>query len=831
VLFVDSGFGATVDPLRGLLVTRDVGLRFERYQSHTQNPRQLALFDDDGKGPPRIRALSARGDKLGVLLEDREQIWLSRRGDAKFELPATAHGTTNIIDGAGKALGQVLARLEMSHLGGWPIELAVTRGARLTPEVALYMHAGRLFWISLSSGSILGYVETPVSRNQACRGVISTHERYFFCHDELTSSVYRFNGSGDLDRLAEWASVRQLESATDYGVIVRGVCAPQRPKESSLDRQYCAVSKGGQSQSFGIPSAIKVNLSVPLLTRENAVVVVTFPSQGDSGSLQFVGARAQSVPLRWPFRENAKQARDLAFFLRDLSLEGSTIFGYAALGDKIAGISIDLGGQVSIGKWVTGARAAVTAGSYALLPDSSGYAYESFDAGRHWQRTRLFVDVPNTELKIPSGLEQRGCSSVGCVLGDELYLREMAAARDPRTALTTIAPLDAPQTIRLAPQRKALANITCDVLDAPLRVTAHSTLTPSRSRKSESQSASHNEPRAPKFEGTSFLSFYGREPKTLGPREIGFDRGFQNGRFQGRMYARLVRDAVGPKAFLEGAFLDAMFAEKRWATEPLREKFDSIETIARYFADPRYGEQAVPLRTVFDVEGLAGLVTFEDLGQKRSYLVAPGAAMEPLGELPEHEPNRLSDFVALQDGAYLLGGEPIAALFELRGGTARIIHNYDPRKLFRSARLQLARDPSGQHLAYLVASESPKSNRLAYYVYPITLPSGHIEVPMVIDSDAPLRSCESAEDGWLFERSLAEVAQLQGSQAGVDMGASGRVLLLGNEQGWCVRRVLLIGQAKAGSLRANAKRAIADIDAQYLDGEGALRSLSCSIVR
>jgi hypothetical protein len=226
------------------------------------------------------------------------------------------------------------------------------------------------------------------------------------------------------------------------------------------------------------------------------------------------------------------------------------------------------------------------------------------------------------------------------------------------------------------------------------------------------------------------------------------------------------------------------------------------------------------------------VLTFDDAGQLHAYLVEAGANIVKLPELLGHTPKRLTDFVSLGNASYLLGTEPQVALMELRGSSVRLLQNEDPRAHLRSARLRLVRDAKGARIAYLLSSVRLRSADVSWYVYPIDTATGNVEEPLRIPLGGELRVCEQDEDGWLIEREIDELADLELGAANSEWSGRGQVLLLGSEQGLCVRKLLVVGQQPSAKIAvARTPTTSSQLSALYLDREGQGRPLDCQLTQ
>jgi hypothetical protein len=830
---VDDWFGAYIDPLRGLMVTRDAGLRYERFQpSQTNDDGLMSSRRDSLVSASQIENLRAIGDALEVTLTDSSRFLLTRRGDVLEVNPENradrtaskprermTEGTTAGASSHGNVKSWLI-RLEDSKAGGWPIEQAVTRGVPLAENLSLYLHEGVLHFVTLDEGKVIKRVVTDVPRDQQCLGATGQRQRYFLCHDRSGSALYRFDGQSANVILGYWEQKRSWGAVTDAGVIVQGTCDSTRNTTSKL-RAYCGVSATGHSFEFEVGNGSGVSL--PILLNEGQAVVFELPSLGGMGALRWYGTRRGRTEVIGPKRDLG--LLEDGFFSREISLLQGELAGYLVRGEAIQGYRITLDGQFRLGPLVTGATAALTRGPLALVPDSSGYAYESLDGGMTWQRTRLPVSVVNSNLTIPNSTEQYGCSTVGCVLGDWMRLGWSTPEQpEARTSSSQLVMLESPPRLTLERRRRTLPRITCQVTAAEgekprgvLRVTG-----PRATKRS------NRDHQAFTFENTAWPAFYGDAAPDKAVGELGFDRGFRGDRYVGRLYARIREDEKKPTATVELRVLDSLRSLRPWSSRLLNHHFDQIETLARWFAHPRYGESAVPLSTTFDVGGERGLVVFDDAGSVSGFLVTAGQPMTVLPDLQGHSPKRVTDFVSLKEASYLLGTEPKVALFEIRGQAVRVLSEEDYRAHLSHARLRLVRDRTGTRIGYLLSSIRLRSVDVVWSLYPIDLASGRASAPLRIPLDMGLRICDKDDDGWLIETELDDIADAHLLPENVDVVGRGRILLLGSEQGLCVERVSFTGQVRVNKLsRSPVVSKPNGFHGLYLDTQGQGCPLAC----
>ena len=886
VAVVDEAFGALVDPLRGLQISVDGGSTFEPLRETEHSPEQT---------PAQVMRLDVLNDKLLITRSDSNLVLLDRRGNvehvssppAHLAYGASRHASVTLggkpsrsvlpgmlgpqsaslwdtassgpstssfrpwLSSIGSLSPQSFAktwiqRMELREEGGWPIEQALLRGVRISNDIAIYIHAGRLFQVSLSGGRVVSRVDTNVPRNATCHAAKGDRSVFFICHEGDTTSVFGFDGIAKTYRLGIWDRVRTWVSVTDSGVTLQGGCEDiAHGADARQLSGYCAVSRTGSR--IHVPGDALAEDSMVLLTSPDQAVALSPPNRNDSGSLAWFGrktGRTEIVIL--PQANHDGLLRD-GLFVRNVTLVDNEIAGYLRRGGSVQGYRLSLDGTFSLGPLMRDAKLALLQAPYGLIPSSSGYVEETVDAGRTWRMAHLPIAPADTLLGIPNTPQQYGCGSVGCMLGDWLRLGWSAKAtgfEPPRS--DRLEQLDRPPRLGLKRNHRRLASLVCEPSSGVVYATKR------EGKPREIASAKAPNMMTAKAKGTSefgivdWLPFYGEVTPRRLRGQVAFERAFHSERLEGRFYVQAGGQEPSLEAVFDFRFLDALGKTETWASSSTTERVDRIQTLARWFGDKRYGETPVPWFAKFDVGGTRGLLTLEDAGNTRGFLVDKGRPILPLPMLPGHSPKRVTDFVATRDASYVLGTEPTVALFSISSGTASLLQDFDPRQNLHQSRLRLIRDVKGVSIAYLLSTLRLRTADVTWQVYPIDTRSGAIGAPITVPLAPPLRPCDGTADGWLIEAELDEIAHVSIVSSPFGTMDRGSILLVGSEQGLCATQVLVTGNLPAEKLKGKNlpkqpnpngahqgnhayEKSRTPILGRYKDATGALKSLECRL--
>jgi hypothetical protein len=835
--FVDEGFGAYVDPLRGLLVMSDGSLRFE--------PIQIALQDNRGKNTlnpfllgftKEIEKLSVVGDALSVTVSSGAEFLLTRRGNViekdtiqnHLQTSGDATGPTkNALESKGhrhskNSVRSWLLRLRETSLGGWPIERVLSRGIRISDNLGAYIEQGYVHQVTLDDGKVVKTTDTTVARDSRCQGRSGQNRHYFLCDDRSGNTLYRYDPDATLRRLGRFEPKRTWGAVTDAGVVIHGTCASQSGVEGE-NHSFCGVANDGEVIDFATSGSS--NDVIPVVWSEAQAVVVEPPSSIRSGHMRWFGRRKDSTSLTMS-KANVTFVRN-GLYVRDVAMRDGKLVGFVVNGNTIAGYQLDRNGALEFGPLMSNGELALTAGPRALIPDSSGYAYESLDAGRTWLRTRLPIAVANTKLTIPSRSQRFGCTTVGCALGDFLRVGWSAEVPSKPPLSSPLVPIESPTRLGMERKRRDLPQITCETKPGNYPSLQKNPKAVVSSRKKLEKK---DDVLATRFESTSWLPFFGFNAPKRSIDSLGFDRGFRSDRYLGRIYAQLRPSDEHQTATIDIRVFDGLGRFRPWSSRLHAVQFDDIETPARWFAHPRYGESAVALSTVFDVGGEDGLVVFHDTNASTAYLVSAHDDTVALPDWLGHVPKRITDFVSLNDASYALGSEPQISLFEIRGRSLRIVSNEDFRARLGRSRLRVIRDRKRLRLAFLLSSIRLRVADVSWAVYPMDVETGQFEAPIRISLDRELTVCGEDDDGWLVETEVDEIADVRMPRENPNSISRGRALLVINEQGWCVVRVSFVGHTAVEKLlTVPGKVSNNSFEGTYLDTEGRGRPLTCSL--
>lgn len=819
---VDAGFGAFVDPFRGLRVSTDGGVRFDPVELHALGSPLDAQ---------KIRRLDARGGRLLITLQDSSEISLDRSGtfvqrkvapfldwdetssDAKTTQPKLPSG---VVDSA-PLLRKWIERLKPTTTGGWPIEQALLRGASTGKNQAVYIHGGKAIHVALPTGRVTNVRELGIATQADCAVQGSERQAFALCYEGETTTLFALDPGEVARRLAFWEERRTWDHVTEFGVTLRGPCSltAAHLARGSRNGQFCAISAGGERLTM--TSRDTASGAMSLLVAPNHAVLWKPPAAGSEGELSHYGAVTKTITVKDEPAGPRRALRDDGLFLRGISFLDGQIAGYVRRGDFVQGYRVTLEGELLWGDIKRGAVGAILRAPYGLIPSRSGYAEESQDGGLTWARVALPTGGVDTLLGLPGHLREAKCSRVGCLLGDwmrigwsETKRGQPLSAQAATQASSSLLPV--PPRIGLPKQFRQLPQLHCRVIG------------PVRSR----QSSLHAQGFGPSTPRDVSSSFYGADaPAPFTPKTV-HTRLLSGERFEARLLAKTVGPATARATKLHVSVMDTLGDASVWSSLGSPIGLVDDETLERWFQTLQPSGSVSAWRVLVSSEGQSALITLEDVASPRAFVVTRDKPVAPLAELPNHTFKRITDYVSTRDAVYLLGSEPTVALFSIAQGSTTILHDFDPRARLGKTRLRLVRDAAGTGIGYYLSTLRLKSTDANFYIYPIDPSNGRILEPERIPTDTALRSCTSTDTGWLLETELAEIARLRLTSRDTDVAARATVLLLGSKSGLCMKRLSLAGLEPAASLGSEpglpAQGAIPGV---YKDTQGTVRRLSC----
>ncbi len=812
VAIVDDWFGAYVDPLRGLMTSHDAGLHWRpAAESAASVERAPSRMLDTGS---IVHGLYAGAGELVIDLGKEHLVGISRRGDLRHldesEPPKSRP----------RSIHSWVQRWKMNELGGWPIELAVTRGALLDGDVAAVVSHGLLAQVRLRDGTIQSMDPVAIAPDRTCQALQAESEIYFHCQGFAATSLHRWSAAGGLERLGELVGQRDVVSVSSAGVMLRGACGARggtpvgsfcRLRGSQAPDSIQLVQATGRERLVGLDAA--------------TIAVLSPPSRTRNGRIAYLGREHSEVSLVLP-KDCSKQQRSIlldGFWLERPSLRQGAISTWVTLGDELLGVQIAATGEVTLGEVVSGASRAVISEHRVILPDGSGFARESIDGGLTYLRPYLPIPVASTLGAISRTSQRYGCSRVGCQLGDWLRVGWSAPGRTAKNAALEF--VTSPDSLGVARHLRRVPRLRCEVEQgqvSPPRDPAEVPRTRTASGRSESTEL---------LESTAFYPFYAASAPPLPASLVGFSRGWLDERIALHGYARApLRSKKMNNWKVDIRIFDPLHRDSIWSVAGVGIEFESIEAAARAFADPRYGEDATNWSVVLDPDGDGALLSTNDGGKVRAFLLEPGAPILELSELVDRAPRRISDIARLSDGWYLLGTEPGPRLVVVSAGQSRVVSDFDPRSRLRAARLRMVKNRDNTRVGYLALSARLRAADVQWFVYPINAATGNIEQPIVVPLDRGIRACDADEDGWLFETSMDIVADVELTSTGQDLAGRTQGLLLLTEAGLCIDRLLFTGIApRAGKTSLLRQREPSKIRGRHVDEAGRMRQVSCNI--
>jgi hypothetical protein len=496
IAIVDDELGAVVDPIRGMLVSYDAGQSFQPLDWKAVS--DAAPPDAIPPSQASIRAIAADAGELRVewrVEQSQQQFWLSRRGSVAFtpptarvesqpaaapffgRIPATMDRSRSPDLDPRRSLRQWLGAWRSGPLGGWPIEVAVTRGAWFDRRTALVLAKGQLSSVRLRDGQVLANHPVAIPVDAQCEALTPTHGAYFRCERVHETSLYRLVDRSHVEPWANFDGVRDVIATTDHGIVLRGSC---QGTESRVTADYCIVA--GRERLLDLQLLHASGRERVLMTDVGELSVLAPPEPKRSGRVFRVSVpgslqSALTLDLQQPtapfsvdeitpaaaLSERSTATLADAFWLQLPTQVPDATAMWLMHGDALQGARIDRAGKLALGKTISGATRAMLSGTHALVPDGSGFAFETADGGFSYQRPLLPVRLAEPDATIPHRTRTYGCGPVGCRVGDWLRVGWWASTAEPLPSPDPLEVIQAPDPIRLSRPKHGIPRLECEI--------------------------------------------------------------------------------------------------------------------------------------------------------------------------------------------------------------------------------------------------------------------------------------------------------------------------------------------------------------------------------
>ncbi len=401
---LDGWHAIAITDLRGVVTTDDAGA--------TWKPLPLPM------NPKKITSL---GDSLavgGVVDNTRTLAWYEVRRDGQVaRLGALPKPVAN----------EHVASLDpvTKSFGKRPLTAAIEDGWPLADGTAVVARDGSLARVRLADGALIDVAPDAFAMKPArCHPVpIGRAPAFgFVCGAPRGKTVlYTFDSQhGRLVELKGFGQPRVVMAGGNGAIVVRGGCADEAPSDDAQQGQqsYCLLPRDAVARGAAGFREVRLQGEVGAervtLLGDGSLAVLS-PPRGDlsTARLTILDDKGKATTRAIAFSVSPEAERVLK---AGIWLEGfeeripGTLSGWVEAGGTMLGLSIDVSGRATVGKFVRDAGATVVSGRYGLGWAASKRGYETIDGGMTW--TDVDVPEPTGNLRLTT---TRACGPVGCM--------------------------------------------------------------------------------------------------------------------------------------------------------------------------------------------------------------------------------------------------------------------------------------------------------------------------------------------------------------------------------------------------------------------------------
>lgn len=758
--FVDGWRGVVVADLRGPLATFDAG---QSYRPLGIPNEAVSRVEAEGRG---IRVYQAGGS---YLVDERGTV--TYRPEGEPDIAALAEELSARLDGSE---GKAPAR-GAGALGPRPLRTALLRGFPSGTSEAIVAHGGSLFRVSLEDGQVRGEAPALSRKDLTCVAVRfgpTTETPYgFVCGaPDGPTEIHAFVPPLGLREVRTFAEPRLVVPSDNGRLVVRGPC--EGSTSGAIDTQaYCVLEPDGRARDVlvrGRPAELGTERVVALEHERTAILVP--PRLEEPGQVIVLeGRETKAKTLVLP----DKPAGLATLLQRGLWLQGfgvaepGVLGGWVEAGGPVVGVRVRLAdGVVTAGPRRDDTGGAIVSGRFALSFGETGHLAESSDGGFTWRE----LDAPDVD-EDPSRQPERACGPLGCVFGPWLRVGwgpdavkdDLAGAASPKLLDM---PLRVSQTLSFRCEPWASYPLPAAILKPPPAPTAP--------KKAGGASVEAR---------TGWLPFRGSPAPTLGADELGFDASPRYDSTPMRVYAWGKRGADWQRA-------------GQWLVR-FDDAFDPSPTTRTTAPSPPPWADEAATSDALGLGSRGASWTFsaelDPSGKAALVSACRSGTCELFGAVQGAQPVRFRDTAGkygtfrnpMPDGSVRLGETWFFVVPTFNGttstltlhrvdlGTARPLATYPrPARSNTTPSPRLVRRASGTGLGLLFVAAQElglRPERGRYHVVPIDPETGALgdAIPLSLRdlSEAPVRACAPAEDGWLFDTTTDVEPILQGTGA------------------------------------------------------------------
>lgn len=623
-------------------------------------------------------------------------------------------------------------------------EAAIADGFPDSPETALLARGGKLSRVRLGDGAVVAENRRAyAAADGPCHSIALGEGAGFVCSASTgETSIYELGPELTMRKVARFSIPRVALASANGGLAIRGGCGRElRDVEEGV---YCIRTRAGEERELRL-SAPSGDERVVVLA-DGRVAVISPPSdEGERGELSIWGTGGKidrSVLLEWS--EKASSHKSAIWLEGFEEREPGILSGWLDAGSEVRGIRLDFYGEIEVASEAVDMSSTIVSGPFALAIGSGSHrARESRDGGF----TFSDVDLP---ANLPRGrVEDRACSSVGCVVGG--WMRIGWGEAEGETAIS-------PEPSSISIDRARGLSLRCELTgQASDKLDLRG---PSASPRSSVGSRARNG--RVSLESSSWLPFRGTEPPRLSPGDIGFDSGSDPTNH--RLLAPLRVYAWGPRASdwsrsgrVMARFEDRFRLDGVHETEGTLGIFSSAEK-ASELLHPLSGP-LVSWSALLDPSGEAAVIFGCRSGRCSSFGAEGGGRFTPFQGIEIRNPRGVS-VARLGESWFVMtaperGGSEESELYRVDFGRARKVASF-PRVTGPGEGPRLVRRRNSGELGILVLgpAELDRGTR-DWFVLPLD-PEGQLGPPLRLvgshlSGDSPPPPCSHDDDGWLVD--------------------------------------------------------------------------------
>ena len=765
--FADAWMGVVDVPIRGTLATFDAGVTWTSLGLGAS----VGLVAEDG------RVVIRRPDRNLSLDPAGHLSWVEDSDEASVEKDDSADADADTERAA----------LVPGPLGHEPLRAAVISGWPDSAQTAVVAAQGNLARVRLADGKVIAVAKRALPASEECHGVALGGGFGFVCgRDEGGTVVYAFEPPLSLRPVLRFEAPRYVASSGNGALVIRGGCRGGSAHDST---RYCIVTPTGVLREIRVKGDHGVERVVALHDGRTAVIVP--PRFGAPGQVTLVAANGSLKSVRMKLPEPGAER---SMVRKGLWLDGfmetpkGELAGWVAAGGPFVGVRVSLSGRVEVGAIEKEIERALLSGQIGMVLGRSGVASETTDGGFNWRDVDLLVDVD----AMATASSSRGCSRVGCVVGDWVRIgwRGRRGKRDP------LKEAESPRATTMTRSAGGRWLVQCAPTAEMVRVPS-ATIQPTQPTfPTVPPRASSYMLTADEVRSTSWSSFQGMPAPQMAPTDVGLDYATASADLPIHVYAWGGRAADWTRAgqwIIRGSDPFAIRGGV-WSTAATRSPWDDVVAAATAFGQNVHSSSSSSWTVATEPSGRGGVLFVTTSTGTDLYLFEAGRSIVKVGAAAGLGVKVAAGVVKTGGRWYLGAQRETFRIYEVVGNGIRMVGDY-PLLLDGDARSSqqttLVRNDTADALAIWVRANRTRGSETEWFVYPVDPDTGAVSEPTLIDRAQLAKmpdACSDGDSGWELVGipPVSPFVELQGDARGFSTPRSVRARLIVGARGVCI---------------------------------------------